>query len=166
MIRVERFAGDEAEWDGFAAGQRGCTHFHRLAWRTLIEKVFGHDCVYLAARDGTRLVGILPLVRVRSIVFGHYLVSMPFLNYGGPLGTDAAVGALVDESVAIAKNEKVKLLELRSRIPLQIPLHASHRKITVVLDLPSEPEQLFKQFEAKLRNQIRRPQKAGATIQF
>ncbi|HKC81974.1 MAG TPA: FemAB family XrtA/PEP-CTERM system-associated protein [Gemmatimonadaceae bacterium] len=166
-VSVERFEGSEAEWDGFAREQRGYSHFHRLRWRSLIVKIFGHECIYLAARDERKaLVGVLPLVRVRSVVFGHYLVSMPFLNYGGPLGNDAAINALVDEAVAIAKNEKVKLLELRSRVPLEIPLHASHRKITVVLDLPSTSEQLFKQFDAKLRNQIRRPQKEGATVRF
>jgi serine/alanine adding enzyme len=166
-LSVERFDGLEEEWDQFAAEQQGYTHFHRLRWRALITKVFGHECVYLAARDSDdRLVGILPLVRVRSFVFGHYLVSMPFLNYGGPLGTETAVSALVDAAVAIAQRENVKLLELRSRAPLDVPLEASHRKITVVLDLPSNPEALFRQFDSKLRSQIRRPQKEGVTVAF
>ena len=166
-LTVERYEGGEDEWDGFAREQSGYTHFHRLRWRTLITKVFGHECVYLAARDGEgTVVGVLPLVRVRSIVFGHYLVSMPFLNYGGPLGTDDGINALVDESVAMAKSEGVKLLELRSRVPLRIPLDASHRKITVILDLPRTPDQLFKRFDGKVRNQIRRPQREGAVVEF
>jgi serine/alanine adding enzyme len=166
-VSVERFDGLEEEWDQFAAEQRGYTHFHRLRWRALITKVFGHECVYLAARDSDdRLVGILPLVRVRSFVFGHYLVSMPFLNYGGPLGTDAGVRALVDAAVAMARRENVKLLELRSRVPVAVPLDVSHRKITVVLDLPHDPDVLFKKFDAKLRSQIRRPQKEGVTVAF
>jgi FemAB-related protein (PEP-CTERM system-associated) len=167
MVHVERFSGSEDEWDQFASRQSGYTHFHRLRWRALIEKVFGHECVYLAARgaDG-KLVGILSLVRVRSLVFGHYLVSMPFLNYGGPLGTTVGIRALVDEAVAIAGREKVKLLELRSRVPLPIELPASHRKITVVLDLPETAAALFQNFDAKLRSQIRRPQKEGVTVEF
>jgi serine/alanine adding enzyme len=167
MISVEHFAGTEDEWDRFAAAQSGYTHFHRLRWRTLIGQVFGHECLYLAARDESdELVGVLPLVRVRSVVFGHYLVSMPFLNYGGPIGTDAGIRALADESIEMARRENVKLLELRSRVPLDIPLQPSHRKITVVLDLPKSPEALFKQFDAKLRAQIRRPQKEGVTVEF
>lgn len=167
MIRVERFAGVPEEWDRFAAAQIGHTHFHRFQWRALIENVFGHECVYLAARDSDGgLCGILPLVRVRSIVFGHYLVSMPFLNYGGPLGTNAGIRALVNEAVAIAQKGRVRLLELRSRVPLDISLSASHRKITVVLDLPDNAGTLFQQFDAKLRSQIRRPQKEGVTVEF
>lgn len=166
MISVERFSGGEQEWDHFAIGQKGYTHFHRLRWRELIGDVFGHECLYLAAREGAELVGILPLVRVRSIVFGHYLVSMPFLNYGGPLGTQPGIRALVDEAVSIARRENVKLLELRSRVPLDIPLAASHRKITVVLNLPSNSNELFGRFDAKLRSQIRRPQKEGVKVEF
>jgi serine/alanine adding enzyme len=159
--------GTEEEWDTFAATQRGYTHFHRFRWRTVIERVFGHECVYLAARDGDdRLAGILPLVRVRSVVFGHYLVSMPFVNYGGPIGSDEAIRALVDEAVGVARRDRVKLLEMRSSVPIDTPLHVSHRKITVVLDLPDTAEQLFRRFTTKLRSQIRRPQKEGVTVAF
>src|SRR6266480_5704063 len=113
MIRVEHFAGTEEEWDGFAVAQNGYTHFHRLRWRALIEEVFGHECLYLAARDSDgSLIGILPLVRGRSVLFGHYLVSMPFLNYGGPLGTDLGVQSLVNEAAPLARIGKVRLLEL------------------------------------------------------
>lgn len=167
MIHVERFGGTQEEWNNFASTQKGYTHFHRLEWRALMERVFGHECVYLAARDDDEsLVGVLPLVRVRSVVFGHYLVSMPFLNYGGPLGTASAVRALVSEAVALARNGRVKLLELRSRVPLDISLPVSHRKVTVTLDLSDKPGTLFKSFDAKLRSQIRRPQKEGVTVEF
>ncbi len=166
-ITVARYEGNESEWDEFAREQSGYTHFHQLRWRTLIDKVFGHDCIYLAARDVEgNLVGVLPLVRVRSVVFGHYLVSMPFLNYGGPLGTQEGIRALVNEAVALAQREKVKLLELRNRTAIETPLGASHRKVTVVLDLPSTAEELFNRFDPKLRSQIRRPLKAGASVRF
>ncbi|HKS05746.1 MAG TPA: FemAB family XrtA/PEP-CTERM system-associated protein [Gemmatimonadaceae bacterium] len=165
-MRVELFSGDAHTWDAFAAQQDGFTHFHRYGWRGVIESVFGHECSYLVARDGDTLCGVLPLVRVKSVVFGHYLVSMPFLNYGGPLGSDAAVGALVDHVSVRATKDRAKLLELRSRRELPIDLRASHRKITVVLDLAPTADATFKQFDAKLRSQVRRPQKEGVTVQF
>src|SRR4051812_10094432 len=105
--RIEA-AGFESEWDNFAASQSGYTHFHRLRWRNVIERVFGHECISLVARDDEgKLVGILPLVHVRSVVFGNYLVSMPFVNYGGPVGSEAAVKALVGEAVGVAKRRRV-----------------------------------------------------------
>jgi serine/alanine adding enzyme len=175
-VRIETFGreeewdestGSEAEWDNFVEIQKGYTHFHRLRWRSVIERVFGHECVYLAARDSSgKLIGVLPLVRVRSMVFGHYLVSMPFVNYGGPIGTDAAIRALVGEAVAVARRDRVKLLEMRSSVPLDTALPVSHRKITVLLDLPATGEELFGRFSPKLRSQIRRPKKEGIEMVF
>src|SRR5258708_7303526 len=86
--RITTLTSAAWEWDEFVRSQGGWTHFHLIGWRTVIGRVFGHECVYLVARDVTseRIAAVLPLVRVRSLLFGHYLVSMPFLNYGGPLG--------------------------------------------------------------------------------
>jgi serine/alanine adding enzyme len=166
-VHVAQHRGGADEWDGFARNQSGYTHFHRFAWKALIEEVFGHECEYLAARtDSGELVGVLPLVRVKSIVFGHYLVSMPFLNYGGPLGSADAVTALGATAVTEASRSGAKLLELRSRVALPLDMAVSHRKITVVLELPRDSETLFKSFAAKLRSQVRRPQKEGVTVQF
>lgn len=167
MIIVRPFEGDAGAWDAFVRRQGGWTHFHLAGWRRVIENVFGHDCPYLAAWEGDTLVGVLPLVRVRSIVFGHYLVSMPFVNYGGPLGTESAVRALADAAVDLARDQRVKLLELRNRGEADIPLPVSHRKITVVLDIPDAgPSALWKQLDAKLRSQVRRPQKEGVVVRF
>ncbi|HET7188410.1 MAG TPA: FemAB family XrtA/PEP-CTERM system-associated protein [Gemmatimonadaceae bacterium] len=167
-VVVEPFSGPDAEWDAFVRAQAGWTHFHLIGWRTLLERVFGHECLYFVARDTTsgHVAGVLPLVRVRSLLFGHYLVSMPFLNYGGPLGSADAIMALVDHVVALAARTAVKLLELRSRTPLPIDLPVSHRKLTVVLDLPADANALFTSLPAKLRSQIRRPRKDGVTVKF
>jgi FemAB-related protein (PEP-CTERM system-associated) len=164
-LRVGPFAGDAASWDAFGARQPGWTHFHAHGWRDVIEQVFGHECLYYAAEDGTgQLAGVLPLVRVRSRLFGHYLVSMPFLNYGGPLGSDAAVRALCDAAVQEAERSGAKLMELRSAVPLPVSLPVSHRKVTVLLDLPDDEDVMWKGLNAKVRSQVRRPQKDGVSV--
>ena len=164
---IGRFEGDGATWDSFASLQRGFTHFHRYAWKGVIEDAFGHECIYLTSRDVFgEIDGVLPLVRVRSILFGHYLVSMPFLNYGGPLGTQEAVRALAADAASRARAEGAKLLELRSSTELPLDLAVSHRKITVVLDLPADRDALWKAFPSKLRSQIRRPEKEGVAVRF
>jgi FemAB-related protein (PEP-CTERM system-associated) len=168
-LRVERFAGAGEEWDAFARAQPGWTHFHQHRWKDVFEEVFGHECIYLSARDGLgQLAAILPLVRVKSLVFGHYLVSVPFVNYGGPLGTDEGIGAVTAHACRLATEDGVTLLELRSRVPLPLELPVSHRKITVVLDLPDgrDPAPLWQALGSKLRAQVKRPQKEGLEIRF
>ncbi len=166
-LQIGIYDGDSREWDSFVRGAHGWTHFHLLGWRRVIERVFGHRCVYLAARerDG-RLGGVLPLVRLKSALFGHYLVSMPFVNYGGPLGESRVVRGLADHAVGLAQGRRADLLELRSRVELDVGLPVSRRKITVLLELPDSPEALWRCFRSKLRSQIRRPEKEGVHIRF
>lgn len=165
---IERFQGQGAEWDAFVRGSAAWTPFHLYGWRSVTERVFGHECIYLAARDGDgRLAGALPLVRVKSVVFGHYLVSMPFVNYGGPLGSEAAVQRLTTHAAEQARGDGAALLELRCRSALPVDLAVSHRKITVLLDLPpGEPDRLWRTLPSKVRSQVRRPQKEGVTVRF
>jgi len=167
MLVVRPFAGRAAEWDAFVRSRQSWTHFHLYGWKQAIERAFGHECIYLAAYDGDEIAGVLPLVRVKSLLFGHYLVSMPFVNYGGPLGTPMAVGALVDEAAALAARDGVRLLELRSREPIETHLSVSHRKVTLVRALPpGGAPALWKALDSKVRSQIRRPQKEGVVVRF
>ena len=172
MIRVESFTGSGAEWDACVRGAREWTPFQRWGWKAVIEQVFHHECIYLAARDGGaggRLTGVLPLVHPRSLLFGDYLVSMPFVNYGGPLGADDAVAALVGRAVDIARDRRVDLLELRSRqqLALDVPAPVSHRKITCVLDLaPGDASAVWAALDSNVRRKVRRAQKEGFTVRF
>ena len=164
---VELFAGRAGEWNAFASGQPGGTHCHRHEWLGVMNAAFGHETMALAVRDGDgALSGILPLIRVRSLLFGHYLVSLPYLNDGGPLGSDFAVTALAAEAVRLADESKVKLLELRARDALPLDLRLSQRKITVLLDLEPDPEKVLKRLPAKLRSQVRRPAREGVEVRF
>jgi serine/alanine adding enzyme len=167
-LAVGPFEGSATEWDAFVRASPGWTHFHLHGWKDVVERVFGHECRYLAARDGAgTLRGVLPLVRVQSLLFGRFVVSMPFVNYGGPLGNRESVVALVAGAEAFATEAGADLLELRSRVPLEVDLPVSHRKITVLLDIPvAPPDALWKGLPAKLRSQVRRPQKEGVSVRF
>lgn len=166
-LQVGPYTGDAAEWDGFGQRQAGWTAFHRHGWRDVLRRAHGLETPFLAARDANgALRGILPLVRQRSRLFGHFLVSMPFVNYGGPLGDDAAIVALAEAADAMAARDGASLLEMRSARELPIDFPVSHRKITVVLPLEGGPEAVFGRFKAKLRSQIRRPGKDGVTVRM
>ena len=167
-LHVSEYHGSPHAWDEFVRRQRGWTHYHLYRWRDVIHAVHRHDCPYLVARtDDGALAGVLPLVRLRSVVFGHYLVSMPFLNYGGPLGSDAAVAALGAYAAERARREDATLLELRSRHACALDLPVSHRKVTSLLDFPEGGSSaLWASFSSRLRNRVRRAQKSGLEVRF
>jgi FemAB-related protein (PEP-CTERM system-associated) len=167
-ITVTILEDDTASWDEFVRETEHGTFCHLSEWRRIMSDVLGHECVYLIAEDGAgRRYGCLPLVRVKSRLFGHYLVSMPFLNYGGPIGTPAAQVALTRQAVTEAKRSKADLLELRARHFVPTDLHVSDRKITVVMDLPGSREQLLQEtIPSSRRRQIRRATREGFEARF
>lgn len=165
---VVPFEGDAETWDRFVADAPGGTFCHLAGWRTVMERALGHDTRYLVATDtGGRWRGVLPLVHVKSALFGNYLLSMPFLNYGGPLGSASARLALIDAARDEADERGVDLLELRSREPMTSPLQVSNRKITVLLDLPDDVEQMWMgHLPGKVRTMVRKPGKEGMEMRF
>ena len=166
-LTVQPLDGASRSWDEFVARDAGSSFCHLAGWRDILTEVLGAECLYRMATDGSgEWRGVLPLVRVKSWIFGHYLVSLPFLNYGGPLGSPAARRRLVDDAVSQACHSRADLLELRSREDGDLNLSISSRKITVVLPLPPSPEELFQSFPSKLRSQIRRPMKERLTVRF
>lgn len=158
---------DGAGWDALLRELGGATYGHLWGWRAVMDAL-GHESWAWAASDAEgRTHGVLPLVRVRSRLFGDYLVSMPFINYGGPLGTPAAREALGAHAADEARRLGVDLLELRTREAVPGGLTRSDRKITVVKALPATTEELWeKGLKAKLRSQVRRPMKEGMTASF
>lgn len=103
-----------AAWDGFVLAHPQGTFFHLAAWRGVIARAFGHATHYvLAERDGA-VVGVLPLARVRTLLFGDSLISVPFCVNGGPLAADAeAFAALVAHAEGVMRQGSVKVLEFR-----------------------------------------------------
>ena|SRR5438876_83974 len=158
---------DSAQWDDYAQSHPGSTIYHLSGWRRVIEETFGHRTFYLLALGQGQPVGILPLVLMESRIFGCFLTSLPFFNYGGVVANSAAVErALVDEAIAIADREEVQHLELRHSEEKALGLVTRAHKLSLRLDLPKQASDLWAGFKAKLRSQILRPQKEGLTARI
>jgi serine/alanine adding enzyme len=165
QLRVARADGDEERWDTFVRDASDSTFCHLSGWRRIAEDVLGREYVPLVAvtLEG-EWRGVLPLVRIRAPLLGHSLISMPYVNYGGPLGTPEAQAALLEAAVLEARRSRAGLLQIRSRTALSGPQAAGERKVAVLLDLPATADVLWARFPSKLRSQIRRPQKEGMTF--
>jgi hypothetical protein len=191
---------DKELWDAYVMRHPDSTHCHLSGWKEVIEKTYGHKACYLIAErscgtnnssnsinSSNAVVGLLPLIHIKSLIFGNQLVSMPFLNYGGILADNEETEiALLSEAVKLGQKVKASTIELRHLKPLTIsvpptssdssnPMNPSNssnpsnpincvtktHKVRMLLQLPESSDELFKSYNAKLRSQIRRPQKEG-----
>src|SRR5271154_2240985 len=119
-LTLRRFEPRHATaWDAFVTGHKDGTFFHLASWADVIAAAFGHTCLYtLAERDGA-IVGVLPLARMQTRLFGHMLVSTPFCVYGGPLAADAeTASALAAHAESLRRQSGASAVEFRHREPL------------------------------------------------
>ena len=155
-----------ADWDRYVSGHHDATVDHLWCWREIFERVFGHRTVYLAARRSDAIVGVLPLVLFRSRLFGRSIVSMPFLNYGGLVTDDVeTAGALVNHANQLAREFGASHVELRHRSRQLHGVPCRQHKLAFVRALPSTVEDLWKDTDRKVRNQVRKAQKEGLMVQ-
>ncbi len=164
-ISIERI-GDEvaAEWDAYVNRCPQASIYHFYLWRKLIRDLFGHESHYFVARGGDgRICGVLPAVRLRSLLFGDFMVSMPYFNYGGPAADSSAIAQALNEAAArCAESLGVSHLELRCTAPVMADWPTRTDKVAMLLELPDSAEALSKRLGAKVRSQIKRPIREGA----
>ena len=108
-------ADTAARWDAFVLACPEATFFHRAGWQRVLRSVYRHTTWFLYAEVDGRIVGVLPLAQVKSLLFGHSLVGLPFTVYGGVAAIEpAAVQALEGEAQGLARQLGVEHLELRN----------------------------------------------------
>jgi serine/alanine adding enzyme len=155
-------------WDRYVLNHPTASGYQLMGWQRVVEKSFGHRTVYLMARDRhDQVSGVLPLVFLSSRLFGRFLISMPFVNYGGVLtDTFEVQGALLDAAAGRAKDFGATHIELRHQRVLDLDWTSRQHKVSMRLDLAREPDVLWKRFPSKLRSQIRRAQKESLTVRI
>jgi serine/alanine adding enzyme len=160
---------DDQQCDAYVRAHPAGNAYHLSAWHRIVESSFGHQTFRLTAQDEAGAVtGVLPLVRLKSRLFGDFMVSMPYVNYGGPCANDnAARAALLGEAMQLAQASGVRHLEIRGIAPETVHgLQSRSTKVSMHLALPPTPEELSQRFTSKLRSQIKRSQQEEAAVAF
>ncbi|HUG90534.1 MAG TPA: GNAT family N-acetyltransferase [Planctomycetaceae bacterium] len=106
---------DAAPWNDYVARRAGASAhlYHRAEWEAAFG-VYGLPYHRLAAFREGQVVGVLPLVWQRSLLFGSRLVSLPWFDTAGVLADDGeALAALVEQAVELARQCGAASVELR-----------------------------------------------------
>jgi FemAB-related protein (PEP-CTERM system-associated) len=107
--------GDKGRWSEFLTRAEGATIFHDWRWGEVIEAAYGHRPAHLIARRGAAVVGVLPLIDVRSPLLGRSLISTAFTVGGGVVADDCDVArALCDAACDAGRALRANYVELRN----------------------------------------------------
>lgn len=155
--------GDGERWDSFVQTCADGSCYHLWGWKNVVEKSFGHRTYYLMAEGPEGIMAILPLVHLKSRLFGSFFVSLPFFNYGGLCGDATAGLSLLEEAARLARGAGASHMEMRHDRALDLGLPVKTAKVSMRLSLPNTAVALWDGLPSKLKSQIRRPQKEGFT---
>lgn len=139
------------------------------AWLDVFATSFGHRAYALEAQSHGQTCGFLPLVLVESMLFGRFLVSLPYLNSNGVIGEAADIRThLVNRAIELADELSVRHLELRQEQVIDHPRlnGLMQTKVHMRLDLPATPESQWSGYTAKVRNQIRKGERSDLTVRW
>lgn len=154
-------------WDDYVKQHSNGSFFHLSGWQQVIADAFRHPCFYLAAIQEQKIVGVLPLVEVKSALFGHALISTPFCVYGGAIAeSDDIRKALEAKACQLAEELSVDYLELRYRDKQDSDLLLKQAHSTFGCELGEDAEKILANVKKKQRAVIRHSLKNELSAEF
>ena len=150
-------------WDEFViTACPEATFFHRAGWQTVIERAMGHKTWYFYAEAEGVIQGVLPLVEINSVLFGHSLSSLPFCVYGGIAAISESAREVLDRAAqALALRLKVDYLEYRNLKVLHSQWPAKDLYVTFRKEMAPDADENMQAIPRKQRAMVRKGIKAG-----
>ncbi len=171
MITVKQLQSDDtstqSRWDSFVLSCPEATFFHRAAWQKLMREVFKHPAYFLYAECDGEIQGVLPLAEVKSRLFGHALVGLPFAVYGGVAASNAeAADALENEAQRLAQVLGAEHLELRNMRPRHLDWPKQDLYVTFRKEIFADDETNMLAIPRKQRAMVRKGMKNALVSQI
>ena len=105
---------ERPRWDKFVESCPEASFFHDPGWKSVVEDSFGHDTYYAFAEKDGNICGVIPLVHIKSLLFGNTLISNGCCMGGGiAAADDGAWRALDAYATEIFNDTKADFLEFR-----------------------------------------------------
>src|SRR5512143_1694168 len=91
-------------WDEFVMASPASIAWQGYGWSDVVRRQYGLEFFPIAALDGSRIRGILPLYHMKGLKGNDALISVPYAVAGGLLADGPAVHSLLlDKAVELSK---------------------------------------------------------------
>jgi FemAB-related protein (PEP-CTERM system-associated) len=156
---------DQNLWDSYVWHHPHAVAYHQFAWGQAVKAAYNFEPFYYIAEREAKIVGVLPVIKLKVPLRGSSFVSLPYCDLGGILADDDEIAVALQRYVITqADKYHAQKIELRQSSTEQNSLAAN--KVRMVLTLPDSSETLLSGFKAKLRSQVRKPIKDGLTAEL
>ncbi|MGH9579076.1 MAG: FemAB family XrtA/PEP-CTERM system-associated protein, partial [Terriglobales bacterium] len=139
--------------------------YHSWRWKRVLEASFGWPTYYwMAEREDGTVCGVLPMVWQKSVWFGSFLTSLPFVNYAGIAAESPdAEQLLAGRAATQARELGVRHVELRHRFSHALGAEWTQRshRVAVVKTVQPDTEKMWNELPNKVRTDVRKAMKSN-----
>lgn len=146
--------------------------YYSQGWLNLITKLYGYSLIPLTVTNSAgRITGFLPLCYIQSCITGPHLVSLPFSDHCPFLAEDDdSVDELIDHAVRLAKQYRVRYLELRTGVNNVLKKRTdfveSNLYTSWTTPLDPGPAALWSRLPKSVRSKVKKSRRIGVQIRF
>jgi hypothetical protein len=157
---------NDPRWQTFVETHPETLIFHHPRWMQVLEETYGYGQASLACVEGARLVGIVPLLEIRSRLTGRRAVSLPFSDYSSMLLADPLAGdVLYAHLLDLQHSRRWKYCEVRGGCPPSGGIPSASYKLHRI-PLHADPQRVFKTFEkGRTQSTIKKFEKTGVLVE-
>jgi len=168
QIRVASEA-DEQVWDEYVIRHPKGLAYHKFAWRQAVKNAYKYDACYLLAEQHGVVNGVFPLILFRTPFFRKKYVSLPFCDIGGVLAEDEIIAKKLEEkAIELGRENGIDGIEVRKDLGTgeSGATTTEYSKVRMILALPNSSEKLLAGLKAKVRSQVKKPERDGLSARL
>jgi len=156
----------EENWNEFLKKTENATVYHTPQWKKVLEESFGYKPYYLfVVDDSDNILGFLPLMKVKSMLFGCRLSCLPLAHRCGYVGDSTFFEMVLDRAIKLYKEVLSKgTLEIRDTTGGHFNEVCNFS--TCVLELSSNTEKVWRKLDkSSVRWAIKKSMKLGVNVE-
>jgi hypothetical protein len=155
------------DWDNRVQTHSEATFFHGAAWANVLRDAYRHVPFYILSAEGRRVMGLLPLMEVRSLLTGRRGVALPFADECPPLESDQASRvALFEKALEMGRQRGWKYVECRGSHGFKESDAPSVSYYAHTLDLALGEQGLFAGMDGAARRAVRKAEHEGLRFEI
>lgn len=158
---------DYPNWDDLVLSTKDYSFFHSSAWARVLSESYGYKLIYFTILDNNRILGLIPLMEIKSFLTGSRGVSLPFSDYCEPIISEkSSFQEVMDYIFQYGRKSGWKYVELRGGKKFFNGIPSSTFYYGNTLDLSRKEEEIFSGLRDSTRRNIKKAVREGVEVKI